>query len=143
MPKKMAATAISAGIMIACLLSSPGPAAAWKVDSHVYAANLVLEEALSTLTLQEVLVTDSGVKARIKTELRRVFGNTYGGRSRIEAKASGPKLAGRFYKDNGNWGEFEFVLDPDGQAFKGRWRRLNVENDDWHACEGRRPEKTA
>ena len=79
----------------------------------------------------------------LRAEAGAVKGGYDGTFGRIEAKASGPKLAGRFYEDNGNWGEFEFVLDPDGQAFKGRWRRLNVENDDWHACEGRRPEKTA
>jgi hypothetical protein len=78
----------------------------------------------------------------LRAEAGAVKGGYDGTFGRIEGKASGPKLAGRFYEDNGNWGEFEFVLDPDGQAFKGRWRRLNVENDDWHACEGRRPEKT-
>ena len=79
----------------------------------------------------------------LRAEAGAVKGGYDGTFGRIEGKASGPKLAGRFYEDNGNWGEFEFVLDPDGQAFKGRWRRLNVENDDWHACEGRRPEKAA
>jgi hypothetical protein len=79
----------------------------------------------------------------LRAEAGAVKGGYDGTFGRIEAKASGPKLAGRFYEDNGNWGEFEFVLEPDGQAFKGRWRRLNEENDDWHACEGHRPEKTA
>ena len=79
----------------------------------------------------------------LRAEAGAVKGGYDGTFGRIEAKVSGLKLTGRFYEDNGNWGEFEFVLDPDGQAFKGRWRRLNVENDDWHACEGRRPEKTA
>ena len=60
------------------------PARAWKVDTHVYAANLVLEEALSTLTFQETVVTDAALKERIKGELRRVYGNSAAGLTRIE-----------------------------------------------------------
>ena len=61
------------------------------------------------------------------------YDGTFG---RIEGRIEGGKLVGRFYEDTGSWGELEFVLEPGGGAFKGRWRRLNVEADDWHACEG-------
>jgi hypothetical protein len=84
MRRKILAWGVSAAVLIACVLLTPAPAAAWKVDTHVYAANLVLEEALSTLTFQEVVVIDAAVKNAIKDQLRRIFGNTYGGRSRID-----------------------------------------------------------
>ena len=66
------------------------------------------------------------------------YDGTFG---RIEGRAEGGRLVGRFYEDTGNWGEFEFVLEPDGAAFKGRWRRLNLEADDWHECEGTKVRK--
>ncbi len=74
-----------------------------------------------------VLLAESG--GLVKGAYDGVFG-------RIEARVEGDKLVGRFYEDNGNWGEFVFVLEPSKSVFKGRWRRLNVEGDDWHEGEG-------
>ena len=66
------------------------------------------------------------------------YDGTFG---RIEGRVEGGQLVGRFYEDTGSWGEFEFVLEPGGGAFKGRWRRLNLEADDWHECEGTKVKK--
>ena len=72
---------------------------------------------------------------------RRVKGGYDGTFGRIEGRVEGGKLVGRFFEDTGSWGEFKFVLEPGGAAFKGRWRRLNVEADDWHECEGTKVKK--
>ncbi|MBS1226723.1 MAG: hypothetical protein H6R32_657, partial [Candidatus Aminicenantes bacterium] len=85
MAKSRLAAFVPIPVILAVLLAAlPVPARAWKVDTHVYAANLVLEEALSTLTFQETAVTDFALKERIKGELRRVYGNSAAGLTRIE-----------------------------------------------------------
>ena len=71
-------------VFITISLAGPNPARAWKVDTHVYAANLVLEEALSTLTFQETVVTDAALKEKIKAELRRIYGSSAAGLTRID-----------------------------------------------------------
>ena len=55
MAKSRSVSFVHIPVILAVLLAAlPVPARAWKVDTHVYAANLVLEEALSTLTFQEI-----------------------------------------------------------------------------------------
>ena len=69
---------------------------------------------------------------------RAVKGGYDGTFGRIEAKASGPKLAGRFDEDKAS-GANSFSPSIRRTGVQRPWRRLNVENDDWHEFEGRRP----
>jgi len=100
---------------------APAIAAATRGDTSVWSGSW------DTSFGDMVLLAESG--GLVKGAYDGVFG-------RIEARVEGDKLVGRFYEDNGNWGEFVFVLEPSKSVFKGRWRRLNVEGDDWHEGEG-------
>ncbi|MBP7706742.1 MAG: hypothetical protein KA243_05785 [Candidatus Aminicenantes bacterium] len=84
MPRYRPASLVPLVVLAAVVLSVPAPARAWKVDTHVYAANLVLEEARATLTFQEVPVTDAALGDRVRNEIRRVFGNGAAGQTRLD-----------------------------------------------------------
>jgi hypothetical protein len=108
------------GVAPAAAAGGPGDAASpWAGDWDTTIGDMVLRAAGSGL-------------------VKGGYDGTFG---RIEGRVEGDKLVGRFYEDTGSWGELEFVLEPGGGAFKGRWRRLNLEADDWHACEGKKLRK--
>jgi hypothetical protein len=86
----------------------------------------------------EATIGDMVLRAAGGDAVKGGYDGTFG---RIEGRAEGGRLVGRFYEDTGSWGEFEFVLEPGGAAFKGKWRRLNLEADDWHECEGTKIKK--
>ena len=49
----------------------------------------------------------------------------------IKGSVSGDTLRGT-WSQPGGWGQLEFVLSPDGQSFKGRWRNKNQGSwDSW------------
>ncbi|MBP1769796.1 MAG: hypothetical protein H6P96_414, partial [Candidatus Aminicenantes bacterium] len=86
----------------------------------------------------DTTIGDMLLRAAEGSVVKGGYDGTFG---RIEGRAEGGRLVGRFYEDTGSWGEFEFVLEPGGAAFVGKWRRLNIETDDWHECEGKKVKK--